>query len=144
MESAPTVSVVKYPKTSDVKKRWDEQLAIFAGCTSFAYPLVESAEFQNFVNTLDPHYDLPCRKTLKNLVQRAALCIRNNIKDLLKDSEKVAIWLDLWTQKNMVAFYLAVTARFFSFKTGKEGGEHLFSGEAHYRKLHCCCRQSCN
>uniref|UniRef100_A0A914W612 Uncharacterized protein n=1 Tax=Plectus sambesii TaxID=2011161 RepID=A0A914W612_9BILA len=115
----PVQAALKYAKDSSHKRMIDEHLALFAGCTSFAYHLVECTEFKEFVLALNPRYELPCRETLKKFVARVAREIKENIKELMKNSGKVAICVDIWTQRNMVASYLAITAHFYCFKTGK-------------------------
>uniref|UniRef100_A0A914W6K9 Transposase n=1 Tax=Plectus sambesii TaxID=2011161 RepID=A0A914W6K9_9BILA len=68
---------------------------------------------------LNPRYELPCRETLKRFVARVAHEIKENIKEPMKNSGKVAICVDIWTQRNMVASNLAITAHFYCYKTGK-------------------------
>uniref|UniRef100_A0A914XLP2 BED-type domain-containing protein n=1 Tax=Plectus sambesii TaxID=2011161 RepID=A0A914XLP2_9BILA len=66
----PVQAASKYAKGSSHKRMIDEHLALFAGCTSFAYHLVECTEFKEFVLALNPRYELPCRETLKRFVAR--------------------------------------------------------------------------
>ena len=44
--------------------------------------------------------------------------MRLNVKELISCAKKVSICSDIWTQKNMVAAYLAVTAHFYCEKSG--------------------------
>uniref|UniRef100_A0A914WAI9 Uncharacterized protein n=1 Tax=Plectus sambesii TaxID=2011161 RepID=A0A914WAI9_9BILA len=84
-----------YWKNSAEQKEIDESLALFAGSTSFAYHLVETFEFADFVSSLNPRYKLPSRETLKKSVSAIADQIKTNIKGLLKDAGKVSLCIDL-------------------------------------------------
>jgi hypothetical protein len=113
----PVVEATKYSENSPQKRYIDVTLARFAGCTSFAYHLVKCPEFKEFVSALNARYALPCADTLKRFVSVEAQRIKDTIIEMLISSGKVTICCDIWTQKNMVAAYLALTAHFFCYKT---------------------------
>uniref|UniRef100_A0A914VCS1 BED-type domain-containing protein n=1 Tax=Plectus sambesii TaxID=2011161 RepID=A0A914VCS1_9BILA len=72
-----------YWKNSAEQKEIDENLALFAGSSSFAYHLVETFEFADFLSSLNPLYKLPSRETLKKSVSTIADQIKTNIKELM-------------------------------------------------------------
>uniref|UniRef100_A0A914W0Y3 Uncharacterized protein n=1 Tax=Plectus sambesii TaxID=2011161 RepID=A0A914W0Y3_9BILA len=86
----------QYWKTSAEQKEIDENLALFGGSTSFAYHLVKSFEFADFVSSLNPGYKLPSRETLKKSVWTIANQFKMNIKELLKDAGKASLCINLW------------------------------------------------
>uniref|UniRef100_A0A914W971 Uncharacterized protein n=1 Tax=Plectus sambesii TaxID=2011161 RepID=A0A914W971_9BILA len=86
----PVHTASKYTKNSSHKQMIEEHLALFAGCTSFAYHLVECTEFKEFVMALNPRYELPCRETLKRFVARVAHEIKENIKEPMKADDRRA------------------------------------------------------
>lgn len=113
----PVVNASPYENASKEKKHIDEALARFAGTTSFPYHLIENEEFVLFCRCLNPRYKTPSRETLKMMVNKEVAKLRLNIKELISGAKKVSICADIWTQKNMVAAYLGVTAHFYCNKT---------------------------
>uniref|UniRef100_A0A914W7Z6 BED-type domain-containing protein n=1 Tax=Plectus sambesii TaxID=2011161 RepID=A0A914W7Z6_9BILA len=115
----PADRLLQYWKNSAEQKEIDENQALFANSTSFAYHLVKSFEFADFVFSLNPRYQLPSREMLKKSVLMIANQIKTNIKELLKDAGKVSLCIDLWCQKTLFVSYLAVTGHFYCYKTGE-------------------------
>ena len=81
-------------------------------------------EVTEFVLALNPRYEMPCHETLKKFVARVAHETKATIKELMENSGKVTVCADIWTQRNMVASCLAITAHLTA--ANRQAGECLF------------------
>lgn len=76
------------------------------------FSVVDSEHFKNFVNLLNPNYEMPSRKTLSNSLLFAAYekCV-NKVKTEVENVFSIAITTDGWTSLNNASFY-AITGHF--------------------------------
>jgi hypothetical protein len=73
------------------------------------YDLPESLEFWN---SLDPRYQVPCRKQFSSVIlKKHCERLHINVKDMLKGVSNVSVTMDLWTNKQMRSF-CGITAHF--------------------------------
>lgn len=74
--------------------------------------VVEDKGFKNFINSLNPSYQLPSRKTISNVMLPALYEeVYNNTRKIIADVNSVTLTTDCWTSRNTENF-LAVTAHF--------------------------------
>ena len=68
-------------------------------------PLVENEGFREYINYLDPSFNMPSRATVKNTgIPNLKLVVQNEIKDVLKTIPFVNISTDLWTDATVRPF----------------------------------------
>ena len=59
--------------------------------------------------SINPRYKVPSREAWQKWVGDLTVATKEKIKKMIVSSGRVAICTDIWTQKNMVASFLAVT-----------------------------------
>lgn len=70
--------------------------------------------FKKFVETLDPCYELPSRRTLmRNLLPEAYEGAKKRLKNALQDTKYLALTADIWTSMHTQA-YICVTGHFIT------------------------------
>ncbi|CAH1110400.1 unnamed protein product [Psylliodes chrysocephalus] len=76
------------------------------------FRLVEETAFKDFVNGLNPNYELPIRHMISHTMIPAMFekC-KIRVRDLIKEAKKVCITTDSWTSRNNDG-YTAVTAHY--------------------------------
>jgi hypothetical protein len=79
------------------------------------FNVVEQAEFQQFIHSLDSRYVIPCRQTVKEeintLFTRKKLNIKLEINNL---TTKVALTTDIWSSNYNNTAYLGVTMHYIN------------------------------
>uniref|UniRef100_H3A5U7 HAT C-terminal dimerisation domain-containing protein n=1 Tax=Latimeria chalumnae TaxID=7897 RepID=H3A5U7_LATCH len=75
--------------------------------------IVEGKGFREFVELVEPGYQLPSRTFFTQMVEKKYLVTMQHIKAELKTSEKIALISDTWTSLATEA-YMSVTARFIT------------------------------
>lgn len=74
------------------------------------FNVIEQTEFQQLIHTLDPHYVLPCRQTVKKIVNSLFLERKENIKSEINDFRaKIALTTDIWTSNYNNTAFLGIT-----------------------------------
>lgn len=58
---------------------------------------VEREGFQELIKHVAPHYNLPCRKTLKRRLDKKYEKISNSYNEILKTVNDITLTTDLWT-----------------------------------------------
>ncbi|XP_033725237.1 zinc finger BED domain-containing protein 1-like [Pecten maximus] len=79
------------------KKALDDRLMKMVIGKVLPTSLVDNCYFKEFVQLLDPRYNLPCRKTLVGWLEKKKVDIQECIKADIKKCEGVAITHDSWT-----------------------------------------------
>ena len=102
----------KYPRNSPKKKSLDLKLALMIAVDFQPYQIVENQGFREFVEELDPRYDLMCRQTLTNRIvpQVFDLC-KQATRGILDTIEYASITSDGWSSVSNDA-YISVTIHF--------------------------------
>ncbi|KAK7901638.1 hypothetical protein WMY93_018407 [Mugilogobius chulae] len=75
--------------------------------------MVEGEGFTNLMKILDPLYKVPCRKTVKTMVEERYQQKKKKAEEDLKKASAVSLTADMWTSRNMDA-YLGVTCHYLS------------------------------
>lgn len=92
----------------------NEALTMFIAGDLISLSVVESQNFKNLLEKLNPKYQVPSRKTLTNkLIHEKCSEMRNNIKHKLKAAQNICLTLDLWSSRQMRAF-LGVTGHYIA------------------------------
>lgn len=82
-----------------------DALIMFIAGDILPLSLVDSQNFRNFVEKLDPKYQIPSRKHLSTKVlNEKSSEVRNNLKEKLSKAKNVSLTIDLWSNKQMNAF----------------------------------------
>ncbi|CAJ0588373.1 unnamed protein product [Cylicocyclus nassatus] len=87
----------------------DRKLVIFLAKASLPLNIIELQSFKELVQTLNPSYAAPTRKTLKKLMQKEVRSIDEGNKKLFSGDVKLAITVDEWSSKNASCALLAIT-----------------------------------
>ena len=77
-------------------------------------PVVDSAKFKKFVETLDPMYQVPSRKQLSTvLLKKKYSAVKNMILEKLSKAQTIHLTIDLWSNHQMRSF-LGITGHYIS------------------------------
>ena len=95
------------------------KLAIFIGTSNVLNSLVSNTEFRDFVEELNPKYDIPGRAAMSKALDLLLMEMKGKISAGLNDSGKIALTIDLWSKKGMSESFLGVTAHSFIRKSHK-------------------------
>lgn len=92
----------------------NEALTLFIAGDLISLSVVESQNFKNLLEKLNPKYQVPSRKTLTTkLIHEKCSEMRNDIKHKLKSAQNICLTLDLWSNSQMRAF-LGVTGHYIA------------------------------
>ena len=89
------------------------KLAIFIGASNVPNSLVSNTDFRDFVEELNPKYDIPDRAAMSKALDLLLMEMKGKISAGLNDSGKIALTINLWSKKGMSESFLRVTGLFF-------------------------------
>ncbi|KAK7933955.1 hypothetical protein WMY93_004851 [Mugilogobius chulae] len=101
----------QYPDMSK-KKMLDEAAVDMIIKDGPPFSMVQGEGFTNLMKILDPLYKVPCRKTVKTMVEERYQQNKKQAEEDLKKASAVSLTADMWTSRNMDA-YLGVTCLIF-------------------------------
>jgi hypothetical protein len=79
------------------------------------FNIVEQAEFQQFIHSLDPRYVIPCRQTIKENLDSLFLQRRTKIKSEFNSlMAKIALTTDIWTSNYNNTAFLGITMHYIN------------------------------
>ena len=108
-----------YNKDSHTAKFIDAKLVAFLASTGVSYRTVESKEFREFVEALNPQYLPPkSHTTVSKWVQKARDLLVDNLVKVLAD-RWVCVIADIWSQRGLSRSLMGVTVSFFSPEIGQ-------------------------
>ncbi|KAK7882297.1 hypothetical protein WMY93_028471 [Mugilogobius chulae] len=102
----------QYPDISK-KQLLDEAIVDMIIKDGQPFSMVEGEGFTNLMEILDPLYKVPCRKTVKTMVEERYQQNKKKAEEDLKKASAVSLTADMWTSRNMDA-YLGVTCHYLS------------------------------
>lgn len=83
-------------------------------CDSRPFVIVQNEYFHQFINELDPRFNIPDTKLVKQIIYKAYKFSFSNLKENLKNNSiKVSLTLDLWTSLNRKG-YIGVTCSYIN------------------------------
>jgi len=98
-------SVSKYHPNEQKQTLTTDALVMFIAGDILPLSIVDSPNFRQFVEKLDPKYQMPSRKHLTNkLLNEKSAEVRNNLKEKLAKTKDVCLTIDLWSNRQMKAF----------------------------------------
>lgn len=89
----------------------DEALVDMLVLEAQLFQVVGDKGFRAFVQKLDPTYILPCRQSLKSMVEKKYEEAKKKAMQELEKAEAVSVTADVWTSMSMDV-YLGVTCHF--------------------------------
>lgn len=96
------------------KQKIDENLMLLFIKDLQPFSIVEDYGFKNFVNALNPDYQLPSKKFISNsMLQAAYEEAYKDTKEQLEEAKAITLTTDCWTSRNTENF-LAITAHFIT------------------------------
>ncbi|CAG2185095.1 unnamed protein product [Mytilus edulis] len=102
----------KYHINDPKQKEATDALIQFIAGDLFPFATVESQNFRNFVEKLDPKFNLPSRKHLSSKrIHTKAKEVRQLLHDNLKKAGHICLTVDLWSNRSMKGF-LGITAHY--------------------------------
>ena len=104
----------KYEKTSTQWQDVTRKMALFIASSNVPNSIVENAEFQLLIESLDPRYQMPGRARMAKEMDLLMADMKGRIKVYLDFAQKVSVCTDIWTKRGMTSSYLGVTTHFFS------------------------------
>lgn len=105
---------LKYPKDSQKQKMLTEKLTSMIVKDMQPFSVVENDGFRDFVNALDPRFNIPSRMTLsKNYLQNLYAGEIKKLKMDLAAAEYIALTTDGWTSRQTTSF-LTVTCHYIT------------------------------
>lgn len=109
-------TVTPYDKSSERKKKLDNEVALFIARDMQPFSVVEDAGFKSLLKSFDPRYELPSRKRLTDvLIPDLYKKAKANLKKLLSTTDVISITTDGWTSVANES-YLGVTCHFLDKK----------------------------
>jgi hypothetical protein len=75
---------------------------------------VDSVEFREVVEELDPLYTLPHRKKLNNDIEKMYNSLKFTLASTLDNAHRICFCTNIWTKAGMSASFLGVIAHFFT------------------------------
>ncbi|XP_049533618.1 E3 SUMO-protein ligase ZBED1 [Anopheles darlingi] len=112
-------SLAKYvnimnPLNVDRKKSLDNKLLNLICSNALPFRLVETEDFKEFINDLNPNYNLPTRKTLSTTLLNSNYAkLLKRVKHEVANAVAVCLTVDGWTNLQNESF-LAATAHFIN------------------------------
>lgn len=107
-------SFLKKKMGASSRKKIDDALLMLITKDFQPFSIVEDYGFREFVNALNPSYELPSRKKLSNTSLQASFeKTFHDCQTLLTDVKAVTLTTDCWTSRNSENF-MAVTAHFIN------------------------------
>ncbi|QQP35181.1 Uncharacterized protein FKW44_023335 [Caligus rogercresseyi] len=77
--------------------------------------MVDCKGFRDFIQSLDPYYDIPSRRTIMNtLLPKVFQEDREEVTSEILNAESVSLTSDLWTSKVNTHAYISLTAHYIS------------------------------
>ena len=101
----------KYPKTSSRQKQLNNCLLDMLAKDLQLVSVVEDKGFINFVNLLDPRFEIPSRRAVMRMLPTKYDELKQRILRVLVQVKYVSLTTDLWTSRATEG-YLTVTAHF--------------------------------
>lgn len=94
-------------------KKIDEQLTLMCATDFQPFTVVEDYGFRNFVEALNPNYQIPTRAKIRyEILPELYKKAKKKLEDLLKNVESLSVTTDLWTSMNLDS-YISVTIHFY-------------------------------
>ena len=87
-----------YDKGTVQYQNISRKLAIFIGTSNVPNSLVSNTEFRDFVEELNPKYDIPGRAAMSKALDLLLMGMKGKISAGLKDYGKIALTIDLWSK----------------------------------------------
>lgn len=113
--SQPTINTLfkaKLPSASPRAASITKSIACFISKDLRPYSVVESEGFRQMIHTLEPRYDIPCRKHFTEKVIPVLYAkTKANVENALQSAERVALTCDAWTSRATES-YVTITAHF--------------------------------
>jgi hypothetical protein len=109
-EQQPTMQAfvqtsAKYPAHHPNQKSITDALIMFIARDLMPLSVVDSPNFRQMLQKLDPRYTVPSRKhLLSKLLFNKSSSVQNNIVSLLHQAQCVCLTIDLWTNRQMRSF----------------------------------------
>ncbi|CAG7824233.1 unnamed protein product [Allacma fusca] len=98
-----------HPKQIVLRKK----LSILYGCTTISGNVMQTKEFKECFQALDPRIKIPATITIRRDFQVALKSAREKVKLMIKSVKRITISSDIWTKKGNRSSFLGVTATFF-------------------------------
>lgn len=76
------------------------------------FKTVENAGFQHLMKTVAPHYHIPSRRTVKNLIQSQYQNAATLVKNKLSQVDSFTLTTDIWTDVQQTRSFLGMTIHF--------------------------------
>ena len=96
--------VKKWPKSSSMWIRHTKLIAEWIVTSSRPFEIVEDPGFIAYSNSIRPEYDVPCRQTITNYIEREYTKKKDELKKELEPIEFVALTTDGGSSSNAVSF----------------------------------------
>lgn len=102
----------KYTPNSSMKKLLDKKIGMMIAIDLQPFSFVEDRGFLQLMKTLNPCYDVPCKKTFsEKIVPEIFSEAFQKLKIILRDIQWISLTTDIWSSMNSEA-YCTVTAHF--------------------------------
>ena len=118
MKNQPTIKdmVSKFTKVDPsgaIQKKYDEALIEMISCNFLPFKLVESPEFHNLIQCLNPAINLKSRYFYSDLAGKYAKEIIEEVKKLISEytDASLAITTDIWSSRSQDS-YISLTVHF--------------------------------
>ncbi|XP_044739986.1 E3 SUMO-protein ligase ZBED1-like [Chrysoperla carnea] len=108
---AAFMKISAYASNGDKNKQITQTIAEMICRDSLPYSIVEGTGFRKFMKTVAPLYQVPCRKTITDLIDTKYEDKKTLIKQKLKSVKNVCLTIDEWKDMQLRSF-LGVTVHF--------------------------------
>ena len=75
--------------------------------------IVDSDRFLNLMNVAEPHYVVPCQRTVRNYLDQKYFTVKNIVQQELKEVDYLGLTTDMWTLRANDG-YISLTAHYIS------------------------------
>ncbi|XP_067010494.2 E3 SUMO-protein ligase ZBED1 isoform X1 [Anabrus simplex] len=110
-ETSPLKTSMTCADTSPRQRELDQALVGMITKDHQPFSIVDDTSFREFVQQLDPRYNIPTRKRLRQMTEEAYDRRRKEIEMEIAAIKHVSLTADMWTSSNTEA-YLAISCHF--------------------------------
>ena len=109
----PTATVARLSASSHRAKLLTEAITDFIVKDMRPISTVDGEGFVNLMGIAEPHYNVPCRKTIMSFIDQRFLLTKTHIKSQLEKQSYLSLTTDMWTSRSGDG-YISLTAHYIT------------------------------
>ena len=113
VQSSPSSSIKKLPHNSTRAVELSNAVVEFVVRDLRPVSVVDGYGFLNLMETAEPRYTVPCRRTIMNLIDRKYSDLKRSVRGSLSGQQCVTLTTDMWTSRAGEG-YFSLTAHYIT------------------------------